>query len=497
MGVPKLTFTRQDGQTGVVRPDAEGILAVIAGSQSTGSTLNLAATFMRPEDIQADSGYGRLASLSAYALSLTGSPVVCVQPTTAIAAAYGAMSVAGGGTSAPSAGATAPLDEWNVVILFVAGGTIGIAGITFQTSIDGGNTYTALQQLGTATLIVIANTGITVNLGAGTVNAAETISFVTTPAYPNSSDLVAALEALRVTHQLWDGVFIDTQGTTQTATIAAQLDTWLAGLESRGIFRFFVINAQMKGLAPYAAAETEAAYAARMTTVMGTISTIRGMVCADGAEMVDYFQGVRVRRPAAIYAGTATEALGENIGTDPAYVQLGPLSSCFLQDSRGNPRYHDENIYPGLDVLKMTTLRSFDGASGAFITNADLPSPPGSDYVYIQHLRVINRACEIAWQVLQTQLSRGVNKSPKVGPNQERYIAEADASSIESLVGGALIQPMKGQVSQVKFTLSRSDNIASNAGATINGSLQAVALAYIKGFAVRTGFVRAISVPLG
>lgn len=491
--IPNVKVTKsQQGQTGVVRPGADGVMAIIASS-ATG-TQNQPATYTRPEDIVADAGNGRLSSFAAHTLGVTGNPVVAVNPTTAQAATYGAMSVAGGGTSIPSAGATTPNDEWNVVILFTVGGTVGVAGAYYQVSLDGGDTYTAQQALGTASSIVIAGTGITVSLGAGTLITGQTISFVTTPAYPNTTDLVASLETLRVTGQPWDGVLLDTQGSTGSAAIAAQVDTWLAAMEKVGVFKFAVMSLPPKGLAPYAAAETEAAYATRLTPIIGAIDTPRVVVCAGGADMVEYFQGVKVRRPASLYIAAAIEAI--SIGTDPAAVANGPLTNATITDGRGNPKYHDEQIYPGLDALNISTLRSFPGRPGVFVTNARLPSAAGSDIVYVPHLRTMNKACTIAFQLLTDKLSLGVGKNPKPGPNGAIYIAERDAASIEHYVNGTLSAQLRGQVADVDLTLSRTDDISSNAGATITATLSVEPLAYIKGFNTTATFVKSITVPL-
>lgn len=491
--IPNVTVTKlQAGQTGVVRPGVAGILAIIA-SAATG-TVNSPATYTRAEDIVTDDGYGRLASLAAHDLGVTGNPVLAVVPTAAIAATYGAMTVTGGGTSAHTAGATAPLDEWNVVLLYTVAGVVGAPGIFYQVSLDGGQTYTAAQALGSNTSIAIPNTGITVNLGSGTVFAGQTVAFVTTPAYPNSTDLVASLEALRVTGQPWDAVLVDVQGSTGHAAIATQLDTWLAALETRGVFKSALMNLPMKNIAPYGSGETEAAYATRLTPIIQGIVTPRVVVCADGADMVDFFKGVKVRRPTAIYVAAAGEAVP--IGIDVAAVANGPVANASLIDTRGNLKYHDEQQYPGLDALNITTLRSFPGRTGVYITNARLPSASGSDYVFWQQLRVMNAACTLAWQLLTDKLSLGVRKNPKPGPNGAIYIAEADATSIEQYVNATLTAQLKDQVAGVALALSRTDDISSNQGAIINAKLSLEALAYIKGFSVGATFVKSLTVPL-
>jgi hypothetical protein len=105
----------------------------------------------------------------------------------------------------------------------------------------------------------------------------------------------------------------------------------------------------------------------------------------------------------------------------------------------------------------------------------------------------MNRGCEIVFDVLTQQLSRGVNKSPKAGPNGEVYISEEDAQRIEALCNQALTE-LRGQVSDLRFELSRTDNIGSNGPVTLNGALKVSSLSYVKQFNTNASFVRTISV---
>ncbi len=164
-----------------------------------------------------------------------------------------------------------------------------------------------------------------------------------------------------------------------------------------------------------------------------------------------------------------------------------------ILDTRSLPKYHDEAGYPGLDALRIATLRTWDSEEGTYITNAPVLSPSGSDYVYVQHVRTINRGCEIAFQILARALSRGVAKNPKPGPNGERYIAEGAALRIEAAVNVAMRSELAGQVDDIEFTMSRTDDISSNQGAIGTGKVESVSLAYFKHFAVTAGFVKSIS----
>jgi hypothetical protein len=485
MPAPSVQITKQDGNTGVVRPSAEGVLAIIAPSAS--GTANVAATYTRQDTALADYGYGKLVDFAAYDFAVAGKPVVLVKPTTSTAGANGTVTKGGAGTSTFTAAGT-PNDDLAIVVRFLVGGTIGVAGITYQVSLDGGNTYGAVTALGTANSIAIPNTGATLNLGAGTIVAGNTATWTTTSPAMTTSDLTTALEALRVTSAPWDAVLIEMVA---DDTVVALVDTWLKTLGSaKGKFKTAIVTCRRRN-----SGETSAAYQTALATIFNAAASTDIVVCADAADMVSPTRGIVQPRSTGIFV--AARGMKNDIGRDVAYVNDGPVLNARISDSRGNPKYHDEGVYPGIDDIRLTTLKTFDGLEGVYITNANLLSPTGSDFVYWQHARCLNRGCEIAWQMLTRLLSAGVNKSPKAGPNGERYIAEEDAQRMQGLVQAALDREIvtPGRVSDMEILISRTDDLSSNAGATITCELQSVSLAYVKKFNVTAKYVKAITNP--
>lgn len=478
--LPSVIITKADGQTGVVRPSADGVLAIIAPSEK--GTANQAAGYTSATAAITDFGYGALTGYAAIVLSMTQRPVVLVKSTSTTAGTYGTVTSTDAGTSTITAGNTTPLDDYVAKLLIVAGGTIGVAGATYQTSLDNGQTWSAVTALGTATSVSIANSGVKFALGAGTLLAGQVSTVVCTGPRTSLSDRATALEALRVAGVNWESVLI--HGETVALDIA-QIDTWLKALQSKGRYKTAVCGLRVKN-----SGETEADYLTAMQTIVSGSSSLDIVVSADAGNILDPVQNIVFARQAAVFV--AARGMSVDISEDVAYVARGPLPNVSIVDTRGNPLHHDEAIYPGLDDLRLATLRSFPGKQGTYITNAPLLSPAMSDYVYWQHARLINKAAEIAYATLTEQLSTGVNKSTTVGANGERYISEDSAQLIEGLVNAALSKALKGRVSDVVFQLSRTDDISSNAGATVTGRVSSVALAYVKEFNVSVGFVKAI-----
>jgi hypothetical protein len=482
--IPNATVTKNDGGTGVVRPGAKGICAIIAPSSA--GTVNQPAAYTKPSLALNDLGYGMLTDFASYIMAVAGNPVVLVKGTASTPGAYGAVVHTGAGTSVVTATVGTPNDDYNARIRFILPGTIGVAGITYVYSLDGGLTESAAQALGTANTIVIPNSGVTFSLGAGTVLAGQLELVPCTGPRMTTSDVSAALDALRTSSQPWEMVFL--AGHDCVAATITLIDTWLAAREAEGRYRAFVANTVFR-----TSAQTEAQYATALDTALTASATIRGAVGADGGDCVSTIPGraITQKRPTAL--ALTARLMDIDYGVDAAYVSLGPVPGFALADSKGNPNNHDENLYPGLDALRFATLRTFDRKSGTFITNPNVLSTQGSDFVWMQHVRTMNRACEIAYDVLTQQLSRGINKSPKAGPNGEIFIAEEDAQRIEALVNQALYE-LRGQVSDLLFSLSRTDNIGSNGPVTLNGAVKIAALAYVKQFNTNASFVRTISV---
>lgn len=489
MSAPSVQINKTDGGTGVVRPSDVGVPAII--SCATGSTPNQASLYLDTGIVASDWVDGKLVECASYVMPECGHPALLVKGSQSVAGAYGAVTFTGTGTSVPTGdGTSKPVDDYNVLIIVKNGGTVGVTGITYTYSFDGGQTTSAITALGTANNIVLPDSGVKIDLAAGTLVAGDKIAVPCTSPANSNADLVNALEALRVTDTPFEGILVDQPA---DATTVANLDTWITGQELVGKFKFAVCTARARHTD---GSETEAQYKTFLQGVFGATSSINVIVCADVGDVSSPVPNRGTSAailPRAVGWALMARLMKISLGTDPAFAELGPVSQFQISDSRGNPNHHDEQKYPGLDDLRLCTLTTVPGKIGTFITNAPVLSTPGSDYVFAQHIRTINRACEIGFAILSGQLSRGVDKDPKVGPNGARYIAEGDALRIEALANSAIKAELAGQVSDIRFVLSRTDDISSNQGATVNASIQSVALAYIKKFKVTAGFVKSIT----
>jgi hypothetical protein len=248
---------------------------------------------------------------------------------------------------------------------------------------------------------------------------------------------------------------------------------------------------------PVPTAESEGAFATAMQTLTQSDASTRLCVGTDAADYTSTLTGISQPRPTALFL--AARAMLIPVGEDPAFVGRGNLPGASLADNRGNPRWHDEDLYPNLDQLRLVTLRSFapGGPTGIYVTNANVLSPSGSDFVWLQHVRVMNLACSIAWKILNTQLSLGVGKQTPDPTTGAIYIQPKDAQRINGLVNAAFASPLKGQLSAISFALAQDDDLSSNSSSTVHGTIAVESLAYLKRFLITSTFVKTISVPTG
>jgi hypothetical protein len=482
--LPSVEIVKSDFNTGVVQPSDEGVLAIIATSET--GPHNVAAEYTRTKTAFDDYGAGPLVEYGAYDMAVARKPTLLVRGSASTSGAYGTVTITGSsvGGATITAGATEPLDDFDVMVEFLTSGTVGVSGIKYTQSLDGGKHTSVPMSLGTLSTLTIDGTGVSFALGSGTVTAGETVECSVTAPKITSIDLPASLEALRVSAVPWEVVLV--QGDAD-ADMCNVLDLWLKQLELEGKYKCAVVNTRFRDrVTP----EAESAYATALQAAFDSVATINVCVGADGGDCTSVITGNSQQRPTSL--AVAARAMSTDVSVDPAQKSDGSIPSYSIQDERGNPKYHDEYLHPGLDDLRLATLRSFAAEPGVFITNAPLISPQNSDFVYLQHARVMNRLAEVSFAALKTQLSKGVRKQRKAQPSGAVFIVTEDALAIESLVQVAVDKAAKGRVSGVKFTLSRDDDIGSNAGATITGTLSVAALSYIKKITVTAKFVRSV-----
>lgn len=494
MGIPAVSVKKSTVGGAPAIQTTQGILAIIA-SCVTGS--GLPPTMITNQSLAVSTfGGGMLPECAVYDINVSGQPVVAVPVVSpSIPGSYYASTFVKNitGSASVSVGATAPLLHYNVQIVIVNGGTVGVSGITYTYTVDGGDTVSSAQSLGTSSTLTIPGTGVSFALGGGSLNAQDNWSIYTERPLLNNSDVSAQLAILGNTKLPWEGVLIDCQYGTGTVSL---VDTWLAGREQNGQFNFAILNTRFL-FEPTPTGESAGVYAAAMIAQTGSDASNRLCVCADGGHMTSLITGFTTKFPTSLALGAVAMSVTPNIGIDPAFVGLGPVPGFQISSNGGNPNDWDEFLYQSLDSQRLTTLRTFatDGPVGTFITDANVLISSGSNIYWLQLLRVLNKACSISWQILNTQLSRGVQTVFNATTGAIN-IKETAAQSIEGLVNGPLTSGLSGQCTAAQFTLNRDDNLVAPK-APVNAQVAVVPLVYLKNLVVTAALVKAIAAPNG
>jgi hypothetical protein len=473
MSVPAVNINRLDNQLGVTPPQTGDTMALV-GNCSSGP-LDTPGLYYRPEDIQSTFGQGPLVEAACYELEWTGRPVVLCRTATTTVGGYGTVDVTDvAGTSVVTTNAaTEPYDDFEAYIEIVVGGTIGVAGITYRWSLDGGRTMSAITALGTSTNITLAG-NVRFNLAAGTLLAGDSWKCRTSAPKWNTAQLSAALTALRNSLETFQQCQIVGPVAGDADVVAIQAAA--VAFEAVGKEVAFIWNTRVPNIG-----ESETAYKTAMDTAFGASVSKFSIPCAGGCEMQSPISQRQYLRP--ISMSVAARLVDVRPGQDIAEKSLGPLPGVRIVDAARNPKHHDERLFPGLDDSRFTTLRSWANSPGAYVNNCRVLSTPGSDYQFGQHLRVINVACDIARRVLELRSSADLIVSSSTG-----FIVEDEASDIDTAVDHELDELLvkTRNASAAKFILNRSDNLLSTF--RLKGKVRVTPLGYVKFFDVDVGF---------
>lgn len=478
MSQPAVVITELDGALGIL-PTSAGRLLAFVGVSSSGPFAT-PATYARASQLSADFGVGPMVEAAAYYLEKFGRPVLVVRTAQSTAGSYPAAAatvVTGGGTSIVTVDnvGTEPDDDFEAYFEVVTGGTIGVAGITFKWSLDGGRTLSPVTALGVANTFVFPTSGgVEIEFSAGTVLAGQTNTFRCSAPKWSTADMTAALTALFATSVAWESAHI--VGDLAGADFDV-IDPKFTGGMAVGKYHGWIGSTRMPLLG-----ESEATYLAAMTAIFASKATVHGEICSGAAKTVSSITGRQYRRPVAFSVAAREGFYSEEI--DIADVNLGSLAGVAIRDANGNPDEHDESLNPGLDDARFTVLRTWEGISGVYVNRPRILSAAGSDFDLFTKRRVLN----LAHNALRLYFIRRLNK-PILVDATSGFILESEALEIESGALAAMRSVLlaKPKASGIQFALSRTDNVLSTK--TLTGTARVIPLAYPEFVDLEVGFL--------
>lgn len=482
MTLPRARTTELDGGMGI-RPPSSGMPMAVLGQCAAGD-LNVPASYARDKDIAADFTGGRAAEAGAYGLRQYGlaSVLMVRAATTGVAHDYGDVDLDDfDGTSVVTFDETVvPSDDWDVIVKFPTGGTIGVDGIQLQWSLDGKSndpSFSPLTNLGTADFFVIPGSGgVKLEFAPGTVIAGDVVRCSMAAENWDDTELGTALDALALSALPWE--FVQICGDLD-ASSAAVVSAWLTALHAAGKHKWAIGHFRYP-----TPGESEAAYATAFNAAFSGIGESSLVVAAGAEKVLSAIARRTYRRPPSLSAAALAASVSEEV--DLAAIEGGRLKGVTLRDARGNPDagFHDEAAYPGLDDLRALTLRTWDDETGVYVGNPRLLSAAGSDYDFLQKRRLMNLARTYVNWYFRRRLSKPLLVNKKTG-----FVAERELLGMEATVNKGLERLLmaKPKVSSVRVVLSRNDAVLLPPY-PLTGQLRMVGLAYPKDINIEAGW---------
>lgn len=482
-------------------PGAAGSIVITAGSPDALAVLGLTADTYTGDDGGAEislTGTGLTLVLKAADVYTTDDEIrFWVKPAAQLISPV-TVTRADASTSVITATGT-PEDEYDLVFEVLTGGTIGTDGIVFRYSLDGGETWSANINLGTASTYVLQDgadrvgyesTGVTLAFAAGTLDAGDKATAKTTGPVVQASDVQEALDILRASTHRWRFVQVPVDGTAAKASsMAGSIET----LATNGVFTYLVTSARdrIDDAEIDATGQPSTDWAERLITEYTNVGSDRLVVSAGRARITCPITGRTNRRPASWIA--TARLVEKTIQVDPGRVRDGALSSDVrIFNALGGLVELDSNLRSALHQAQFLTLRRHERLTGVYITRGNAMAPAGSEYNRIAYRAVMDLASELYQAFMVSQLENYMFANPLTGPQPGQVqgqsapvpgaIAEPDARMLDKELTDTLsaVLVRNGYVPSLIARVSRTDPFLQTGTLTANVWLDP--LAYIDTF---------------
>lgn len=393
----------------------------------------------------------------------------------------------GGGPTVTLTGT--PVDSYSFIIEVTTAGALATAVVKWSS--DGGLNYTTAVT--TAATVVLGTTGVTANFAAGTYILAatytsETVGYVAGEEYYvdvqcaawNASDLAECFAA--VGPEKWRFIVPITSKATGDATahalLAVALQAQLNAQANLSHYRRGMLATEAFGVpASDAADQTNAALviAAQASVSAKRCLLAYGSVRRASAKPFSGFANP-VTHSVDVFA---TQALRSVVSSDLKRVKTGALPGVVKV-------FHDEYRVPtGLDTAKISTLRTWDGKAGFYVTQGRLKSDAGSDFKLWPHGLLMDIACETAHEAHIEFIGRGYRL------NNDGTMDDRDASPWEQEVYTKLVarlfgernaEGFTGHVSRIFYQIDRTHKVSTDGIILYNVGIRPLGYAdFVKG----------------
>lgn len=475
-----------DGALGA-SPAGPGRALLLVGPCSSGAE-NVVHVFESPRDVPGVLGYGPLAEMAAYALTVgargvTAKPVGCIRvPNASVTAGTVTTgAVVRGEPGSPSSGtmtlAGTPTDRFDIRVRITRAGGLGAAALRY--SLDGAATESNEILIPSADPLALFATGLALSF-TGSFEVGDTFAWSTTGPTFSSAAAVSALDALESDSRAWPLVMIvgeptgvdDATRATNAASLVQDLHTHLELFTAQGRY--------MRGLVEgprFVTSESSlsTALASALTPVSAKRVGISGGHCMVPSQINPRKMRVSIAWPYAARAASVP------FSQDPGDGGLGPLEGVIAGSLETNAT--DRARYEG---ARMFCLQPISGLNGYYVANSSMLAPVGSDYAELPNGRVIDEASRAARAKLLTYRRARIRVAKVGSPNAGR-IDDRDAQRIETAVRSAVARAIldTSDAVDVQVVVNRTDNLlATN---TLRLRVRVTPYAYAKSIEVEIG----------
>lgn len=371
-------------------------------------------------------------------------------------------------------------DTYQVKLVVVTGGTIGVSGITCKLSLDGGLTYGAIFPLGTASTYDTEYAGV-LNFAAGDLDAGDEVTYSTDEPIWAVADVVTAMEAIRdSTYDPVGFLIVGKIDASDFSSLGVELTTYETSAKR---YAFALTNAR-----DLETGEDDADWMTAILDDFAASESARISVAAGFYRQPQQNTGTKQRRPLS-WAAMA-RALSNPLQVSLARVKDGSLVGVTAPADDGYT-YHDERVSPGLTAGRFLAAKTILGKPGWFVDVPNMMARPGSTFDRIMYRRGMDKGCRIVRAVMLDYLSTEVRVDGVTG-----YILEKDAAAIETVLNSALLTGLvsPNNVSAAAAHVSRQDNLLVTR--TLNVIVNIAPLAYLETIDVVIGFVNPLITPV-
>jgi hypothetical protein len=302
----------------------------------------------------------------------------------------------------------------------------------------------------------------------------------TAPQY-TTSDLATAVIALLLvlgTYVIEDVYFTGRSASASAgATMAAAVATHMSSLEARRRWARAMMDV---------GADT----GANVITSFGSFANSRVAVAYGQCDVptMNPHPGWGTPRMSAAFA-LAERAAGADLSENLGRTASGQLRVSFIVNDEGQNQQFIESH-------KINTLRTYDGQNGFYSTNGYLKSPSGSDFLYWDWGRVIDRLCRVVYNAQQRWLLRKVRTlfdgTGAIDPRDAVRIEAMVRSDLKDEILDAInVEGFAGHVSALEYTVNLSNNVLKTRN--LKSALRAVPLPPIEGFVTDIGFTTSLA----